>query len=228
MSSECPQWFNRLEPMASQAHHISSIFSETHRFVPVFFMLIALLFAGCNREPDREWANENYAEQKAMIDEVQKELQAEFDKFAPIPYQEHPEDPTQRAEFVKAQDARRDAFDQAATAILKKHDKIIGWEISYSFPKVEKPPIPYSFEELSRHLPSWKPSMVRAEKREKLEGGRKISWGEFLLKGEETKSSLGMEVPNYHWGLEVLLPIEKDKATLNTSLFIVPKRADEE
>lgn len=189
-------------------------------------MIVAL--SACNNEPDREWANETYAEQKAMIDEVQKELQQEFDRFAPLPHQEHPVDATERAEFVKAENARRDAFDAAATKILKKHDKIIGWEITYAFPQVEKPPIPYSFEDLSRHVPSWKPGTVRAERREKLEGGRKISWGEYLVRGEETREKLGMEVPNYHWGLEVLLPISKDEATLDTSIFIVPKRADEE
>ena len=188
----------------------------------------ALLFvlSACNNEPDRDWANETYAEQKAVIDEVQRELQQEFDRFAPLPYQEHPTDPAARAEFVKAQDARRDAFDAAATKILKKHDKIIGWEITYSFPQVEKPPIPYSFEELSRHVPSWKPGTVRAERREKLEGGRKISWGEYLVRGQETREKLGMQVPNYHWGLEVLLPISKEKAELDTAIFIVPKRAD--
>lgn len=189
-------------------------------------MLVAL--SACNNEPDRDWANEAYAEQKAMIDEVQRELQQEFDRFAPLPYQEHPTDPAERAEFVKAQDARRDAFDAAATKILESHDKIIGWEITYSFPEVEKPPIPYSFEELSRHVPSWKPGTVRAERREKLEGGRKLSWGEYLVRGEETREKLGMEVPNYHWGLEVLLPIAKDKAKLDTVIFVVPKRADAE
>lgn len=192
-------------------------------------VLCALLctLTACNNEPDREWATETYASEKASIEQVHKELQVAFEAFAPVPYQEHPKDPAARTEFVKAQDARRDVFDAAAVKILGAHDKIIGWEITYSFPKIEKPPIPYSFEETSRHVPAWKPGTVRAEKREAIDG-RKVSWGEFFIKGQEKRESLGMDIPNYHWGLEVMLPIAHEKAKLDTSIFIVPKRNDEE
>ncbi len=204
----------------------SRLLSSSLHFMTV--VTLCAVLSGCNSEPDRDWANEQYAAEKAMIDSVHKELEQAFETFAPVPYQEHPKDPAAREEFVKAQDARRDAFDAEATKILKKHDKIIGWEITYSFPEVEKPPIPYSFEELSRHVPSWKPGTVRAEKREKLDDGRKISWGEFFIKGQEKRESFGMDIPNYHWGLEVMLPITHQKAKLDTALFIVPKRNDEE
>ena len=191
-------------------------------------LLVSISLAACDREPDKEWALEAYAEHEATIDEVHAGLQRAFERFAPIPYQDFPQGVEARKVFADAQAARRDAFDAAAFEILSAHPKIIGWEITYSFPATEKPPILYSFEELSRHTPTWRPGLVRPEKRDKLENGRRLSWGEFFIKGEERTTSLGMDVPNYHWGVEVWLPIETDKATLNASIFLVPKRNDEE
>lgn len=194
---------------------------------PLLLTLALLFVTGCSDEPDKEWALETYSAHKATLDKVQEGLTKEFETFAPVPFQKHPEDPAKRDAFVKAQNARRDTFDEKALALLEGEDKIIGWELSYSFPEHEKPPIPYTFEKASTHKPAWKPGTVRADRRDTKKDGRQLGWGMFLIPGAEKKTSLGMEIPNYHKGLEVVFSIPHEEAQLDVVLFLVPERNDQ-
>jgi hypothetical protein len=193
----------------------------------MFAMVALAMFTGCSDEPDQEWAEKTYADEKASIDKVLGSIEADYKKFAPVHYDDLPEDPAARAaEEARIKKARED-FDKAALGHLQAYPKLIGWEISYSFPKKDKKPIPYSFDKASSHVPSWKAGTVRAVRRDLKKDGRQLGWGMYQIEGKETKKTLGLKALNYYPGLEVDTSIETDKSQLDIVLFIVPKQDEE-
>ena len=190
-------------------------------------MVAVAIFTGCSDEPDQAWAEETYAAEKASIDKVLNGIEADYKKFAPLHYDELPEDPAARAAEEKRIKEAREAFDKAALAHLKGYPKLIGWEISYAYPKKDKPPIPYSPDQASSYVPSYKAGTVRAERRDLKKDGRRLGWGMYQIQGKETKSTLGLKALNYYPGLEVDTAIELEKSQLDIVLFIVPKQEEE-
>ncbi|MEM1346906.1 MAG: hypothetical protein AAGI01_00010 [Myxococcota bacterium] len=189
----------------------------------------ALLFAACG-EPDRAWTLEQYDAHKALVDELDKELGQAFEAFEPKSFGALSKmSDEERAELERAQETRRRAFDAAALKVLEgaKDEGLIGWEITYSFPKVEDPPSPYGFDALSGHVPSYTPGTLRWDKREEFVGEesqqRRISWGLYQIPGKEMKTSMMQEIPDYHAGFEIHFPVERGDAQLDVSLFIAPK-----
>lgn len=184
---------------------------------------VMLTLTGCSGEPDQEWAEAAYKAQKPKIDAVFGGLETEFKRFAPVDYAALPDEDAKR-ELAQAQMAqRRTDFDKAAMKLLEGDPKIIGWEISYVFPEEGKPEIPFSFDELSQHVPSWKPGLVRAQRRALKKDDRLLGWGLFMIPGKETKTNVGLKALNYYKGLEVQQDIVHEGATLHVSLFIVPE-----
>jgi len=188
----------------------------------------ALLLSACG-EPDRAWTLEQYQANETFVDELDKNLGDAFATFAPKSFQDLSKLPdTERAAAERAQDERRAAFDAEALKILEgaAESGLIGWEITYSFPKVEDPPIPYGFEKISKFVPSYKPGTLRWDKRKESVGEegkkRRISWGLYQIPGKEMKTSMMQEIPDYHAGFEVHFPIERGDAQLDVSLFITP------
>lgn len=193
------------------------------KMVPLimFMMLMALGSFGCKDEPTSDWAKETYPKHKATVDGVRAELTPLFEQFAPLPYTKL--DPAKSQEQQEAQTARMNTFDEAAFAALKSHEDLIGWEVTYSFPEVEKPEIPYSFTKLSTFTPSYKGSAtVRAGARD-IKGDEKypLGWGMYKVRGKEMRKSLGMEAPRYFKGLEVITTLKHQDAQLKLKLFMV-------
>ena len=194
------------------------------RLFVLFMLLLPLVAPGCRDEPDREWANETYAAHKAKIDAVEAQIKAAYDAFAPLPFEQMPAELEARKPIQEAQQARKAAFDQKALQILQAHDDIVGWELTYSFPKEgEATPIRYSFDQASRFTPSYRVGALRADKRPVKVDGRGLSWGLYQIRGKEKKTSLGMEVPSYHKGIEVDMEIPREGSRLDLSLFLAPK-----
>lgn len=188
----------------------------------------ALLVLGCSNDPDAGWAQEQYKAHKPMIDEVAGEVTKAFDVYAPVPFEDM--DKANLEQVKAAQQKREEAFDATVLAALTKHkDKIIGWEIYYSFPppveegKKPKPVIKYYLKKSSEHVPSWKPGTIRTDRRDvKVDETRELAWGLYQVPGKETKETLGMKALQYHSGFEVKIPAKKGKAQLDLFLFIVP------
>jgi hypothetical protein len=189
-------------------------------------MVALAMFTGCSDEPDQEWAEKTYAAEKASIDKVLTSIEADYKKFAPVHYDSLPEDPAARAAEEERIEKARAAFDESALGHLKGYPKLIGWEISYSFPKKDKTPIPYSFEKASSHVPSYKAGTVRAVRRDLKKDGRQLGWGMYQIKGKETKETLGLKALNYYPGLEVDTSVETEQSQLDIILFIVPEQGE--
>lgn len=191
--------------------------------------LMTLGSFGCKDEPTSDWARETYPNHKATVEGVRASLTPLFEQYSPQPYTKF--DPAKIQEQQEAQTARMNAFDEAALAALKTHEDLIGWEVTYSFPDVEKPEIPYSFTKLSAFTPSYKGSAtVRAGTRD-IKGDEKypLGWGMYKVRGKEMRKSLGMEAPRYFKGLEVITTIKHQDAQLKLKLFMVdPKLLKEE
>ncbi len=192
-------------------------------------VLWGVLFAlGCSNDPDEDWAKEQYKTHKSIVDEVSTEVTKAFEAFAPVPYTDM--DPAKMDALKAAQDKRQATFDQTVLAALTKHkDKVIGWEIYYSFPapveegKKPKPVVKYYLPKSSEHIPSWKPGTIRTDRRDaKIDDVRKLAWGLYQVPGKETKETLGMKALQYHPGLEIKLPIKQGKAELDLFIFVVP------
>lgn len=199
------------------------MFRPSSATLALFLLAMTSLQLGCSDAPDRDWANTAYDQQKPLIDEIEAGLTKEFKAFAPVPYTEYPKDSAEHEKFTKDLNRRREAFDKAAMSLLEGQEKLIGWEITYAFPESESPPIPYSFDKTSDHKPAWKPGTVRAAKRPEKKAHRSMSWGEYLIRGKEKTTKMGLETSNYQSGLEVDFDIIHEKARLDVRLFIVPE-----
>lgn len=183
--------------------------------------LVLLAQTGCKDEPKRTWAVETYPQHKAAVEQVRQELEPLFKQFAPQPYTKF--DATKLQEQQDAQSARLKAFDEAALKALEAHPNLIGWELTYSFPDVEKPEIPYSFSKLSGHKPSHKGSttVIAGSREVKADEKYPLGWGMYQVRGKEVRKSLGMEAPRYFKGIEILTTIKHEEALLKVRLFFV-------
>ncbi len=192
------------------------------RLSALILMAMATTLMACSDEPDESWAKEKYASREAMVDGVEEALTREFETFSPVAFMKLPTEG--RDALQEAQQKRSEAFDVSAVEILKKEGDIIGWDLMYSFPEIEKPEIPYGFEDASSHKPSFKSGTVRTKRRDvTVSEDRMLAWGLYQVPGEETKQQLGFSVPNYVKGFEVAFDIKKGDAVLKISLFVVPR-----
>lgn len=187
----------------------------------LLLLTLSLTLAACNKEPDRAFANDTYDKLAPRIDAIDKALGDALATFAPVPAADLPKDPEARARATEAMNARKAAFEQAALKTLKAEPTLIGWEITYSFPDKEKPPIDYGLEELGKHFPNIKSTAVRAQRRKLVKDEarkRLLSWG--LYDRSERDKRPEERQRELVKGIEVRFPIKRGDAALNISLFM--------
>lgn len=162
-----------------------------------------------------------YPKHKDTFMKVRKDLQPLLVAFAPEPVKGG--DPDAIKKQQDAQQARKLVFEEKALAVLKSHPEIIGWEITYAFPKAEKPVIQYSFEKLAAFRPSYQGAITfRAGKRDaKGDDKYPLGWGKYQLPNKRSKKSLGMDVALFFKGIEIYSKLNHNKAELTLKLFFV-------
>lgn len=183
--------------------------------------IIALSTTACKDEPTKAWALETFPKHKDTLTKVEGQLTPLFKTLDLKPFSKMDKDNLKAQQ--DAQTARLKTFDEAALKVLQSHPDIIGWEITYSFPDVEKPVIPYGFDKLSTYVPSYKGGVTwRAGKRD-AKGADKypLGWGMYQIRGKASKKSLGMDVAQYFKGLEILSTLSHNDAVLKLRLFFV-------
>ena len=191
-------------------------------------LVLCAALAACSSEPDREWAERTYAARKPAIDSAAATLTAEFAALAPAPSASIPSEPGARAAYAEQLERRKAAFRENVLAALRATPGLLGWNLTYSFPKDEsESKIEYSFDGLSRFTPAPKAGTVRAARRDLSVDGRALGWGYFLIPGKGRTTKLGMEAPDYKPGLEVNFTVPQGGAALNAELFFAAPDAEE-
>lgn len=208
------------DPM-TRTNPMTRISSNPRSLILLFGLLsLIVLTTACKDEPTSTWAKtEAYPKHKATLTTVETKVGDLFKAFAPLPFEKF--DPAQAVVLQKAQQGRMKAFDTQATAVMKTYPEIIGWEASYSYPDVEKIKVTYNFDSFSRAVPSYKASATLRALKFKVEKTKLIGWGMYQIQGKEKESSLGMDVPQYYKGIEVVSTLTQGDAVMTLKTFFV-------
>lgn len=183
---------------------------------------LVVLTTACKDEPTSTWAKEEaYPKHKATLTAVETKVGDLFKAFAPVPFSTFA--PDQAVELQKVQKTRMKSFDEQAVAVMKSYPEIIGWEASYAYPEVEKVRVTYNFDAFSRAVPSYKTSvtMRAGVKKIMVDETVPIGWGMYQIPGKEKKQSLGMDVPQYYKGIEVVSTLPQGDAVMTLKTFFV-------